>query len=432
METEEQTAIGRRRFSALSGATAAAAFTGPNLLLGQTKGANSRFRVGVMGLSRGKGHIKAYLDVPNTEVAYVCDVDENRLASGANTMKGKQEKEPRKVTDFREILDDPNIDALSIAAPNFWHAPAAILACKAGKHVYVEKPGSYNPDEAMTMVKVARDHQRRVQMGTQRRSYSGILEGIQKLREGIIGELRFAKCWYTNTRPTIKKGKPATPPPELNWELWQGPVPEQPYKDNLVHYNWHWHWLYGGGEMANNGVHSLDIARWAMDVDYPSRVTYTGGRYRYDDDQETPDTSFAVFEYGNKSITWENSSCHRRRPEPGKFVRVYGDGGVMDINSSNYTVYDEKKGEEIARNRDKPGDVPHFTNFADAVREGKPLNQPIEIGQVSAMLCHLANIAYRTSGALEVDPESGKIKGNNPEAQKLWARESYRPGWEIS
>ena len=425
----DQPKTNRRRFIQSAGAAAAVA-TGPNLLLGQSKGANSRFRVGVMGLGRGKGHIRGYLDVPNTEIAYVCDVDDNRLASGANTLKGKQEKEPKKVTDFRQILDDPDIDALSIAAPNFWHAPAAILACKAGKHVYVEKPGSYNPDEAMTMVKVAADHQKHVQMGTQRRSYPGMIEGIQKLREGIIGELRFAKCWYTNTRPTIKKGKPGTPPPELNWELWQGPVPDHPYKDNLVHYNWHWHWLYGGGEMANNGVHSLDIARWAMDSDYPNRVTYTGGRYRYDDDQETPDTSSAVFEYGNTNITWENSSCHKRRPEPGRFVVVYGDGGMMEFSSANYTVYDEK-GKEIAQNRDKPSDVPHFTNFANAVREGEALNQPIADGQISSMLCHLANIAYRTSGSLDVDSKTGKIV-KNPEANKLWSRDSYRPGWEIS
>lgn len=401
----------------------------PNLLLGQAKGANSRFRVGVMGLGRGKGHIRAYLDVPNTEIAYVCDVDENRLLTGANTMKGKQEKEPEKVTDFRRILDDPNIDALSIAAPNFWHAPATIMACKAGKHVYVEKPGSYNPEEALKMAQVAEDHQRKVQMGTQRRSYPAMIEGVEKLRGGVIGTLRFAKCWYRNTRPSLGKGKVGTPPPELNWELWQGPVPEQPYKDNLVHYNWHWHWMYGGGEMANNGVHALDVARWALGVDYPNRITYTGGRYRYDDDQETPDTSSAVFEYGNMNMTWENTSCHRRNPESLGFVNVYGDGGMMSFSSSNYTIYDEK-GKEVEKNVEKPSDVPHFTNFANAIREGETLNQPIGDAQISAMLCHLANIAYRTTGSVDVDAETGKIPGNEA-ANRLWAREAYRTGWEI-
>lgn len=419
----------RRKFLKTSGFAAGAAVIAPNLLLGQAKGANSRFRVGVMGLGRGKGHIRAYLDVPNTEIAYVCDVDENRLLTGANTMKGKQEKEPEKVTDFRRILDDPNIDALSIAAPNFWHAPATIMACKAGKHVYVEKPGSYNPEEALRMVQVAEDHQRKVQMGTQRRSYPAMIEGVEKLRGGVIGTLRFAKCWYRNTRPSLGKGKVGTPPPELNWELWQGPVPEQPYKDNLVHYNWHWHWLYGGGEMANNGVHALDVARWALGVDYPNRITYTGGRYRYDDDQETPDTSSAVFEYGNMNMTWENTSCHRRNPESLGFVNVYGDGGMMSFSSSNYTIYDEK-GKEVEKNVEKPSDVPHFTNFANAIREGETLNQPIGDAQISAMLCHLANIAYRTTGSVDVDAETGKIPGNET-ANRLWAREAYRTGWEI-
>ncbi|MCB1093720.1 MAG: Gfo/Idh/MocA family oxidoreductase, partial [Verrucomicrobiae bacterium] len=189
----------RRSFLKQSATVAAAAtvVSGPNLLLGQAKGANERFRVGVMGLGRGQGHIRGYLDVPNTEVAYVCDVDENRLASGFKTMEGKQEKPAQKVTDFRRILDDPEIDAISIAAPNFWHAPATILACQAGKHVYVEKPGSYNPWESRRMVQVAQETGRQVQMGTQRRSYPGMIEGIQKLREGIVGKLLYARCWYT-------------------------------------------------------------------------------------------------------------------------------------------------------------------------------------------------------------------------------------------
>ncbi len=411
-------------------AAAATAVWGPNLLLGQAKGANSRLRVGVMGLSRGKGHIKAYGDVPNTEVAYVCDVDNNRLVSGAKYTLDTLGKEPQQVTDFRKILDDPEIDAISIAAPNFWHAPAAILACKAGKHVYVEKPGSYNPDESVRLVQAAKDHQKFVQMGTQRRSYPALIEAVQKLRNGAIGELRSAKCWYVSNRPSIGTGKVTAPPAELNWEMWQGPVPEQPYKDNLVHYNWHWHWLYGGGEMANNGVHGLDVARWAMGVELPKRISYTGGRYAYNDDQETPDTSVAFFDYGKVGISWEQSSCHQRKPEISSFVKVYGDGGMMDINGSNYTIYD-RNGVETGKNREQPSDVPHFTNFANAIREGATLNQPITSGQTSAMLCHLANIAYRTTGTVDVDAATGKLI-NHPSGEKLWAREAYREGWEIS
>jgi len=423
----EKSDSSRRRFL---GTSLAAAVAGPNLLLGQAKGANSRLRVGVMGLGRGKGHIKGYLDVPNTEVAYLCDVDKNRLASGDNTMKGKQEKAPEKVTDFRRILDDPDIDAISIATPNFWHAPATILACQAGKHVYVEKPGSYNAYESVRMVDVARETGRHVQMGTQRRSYPALIEAVEKLRGGIIGKPLTARCWYSGARTSIGKGKVTTPPPELDWTMWQGPVPESPYKDNLVHYNWHWHWLYGGGEMANNGVHSLDIARWAMGVDYPERVTYAGGRYHFDDDQETPDTSSAFFDYGDVSLSWEGSSCHRRKPEKVPFVRVYGEGGMMDFTSSNYAIYD-LDGKELEINKDAPSDIPHFTNFANAIREDETLNQPISDGQISTMLCHYANMAYRTDGAIDIDPKTGKLTGDNADAEKYWARESYREGWEI-
>ncbi|MEM9016694.1 MAG: Gfo/Idh/MocA family oxidoreductase [Verrucomicrobiota bacterium] len=425
----QTTPLSRRRFLESSALLAGAAATGPNLLLGQAKGANSRLRVGVMGLGRGKGHIKAFLDVPNTEIAYVCDVDQNRLLTGANTLKGKQEKMPEAVTDFRRILDDPEIDALSIAAPNFWHAPATILACRAGKHVYVEKPGSYSAEEAVRIVEVARETKREVQMGTQRRSYPAMIEAVEQLRSGVIGKLLYARCYYSNSRPSIGKGVITPPPQELDWELWQGPVPNAPYKDNLVHYNWHWHWHYGGGELANNGVHSLDVARWAMGVDYPERITCSGGRYHYSDDQETPDTAYAVYDYGKVGLSWESSSCHRRKPETQSFVTVYGEGGKLDFSSANYTVYDSD-GKEIAKNVEPPSDIPHFTNFANAVREGEALTQPIDDAQVSAMLCHLGNIAYRTSGAVEVDPGTGTLVESEA-GEKFWGREAYREGWEI-
>ena len=424
----ENPAPSRRKFIGTALAAGVAA-TGPNLLLGQAKGANSRLRVGVMGLSRGKAHIKAYLDVPNTEIAYVCDVDANRLVSGANTLEGKQEKMPQKVADFRRILDDPNIDAISIAAPNFWHSTAAILALQAGKNVYVEKPGSYIAYEAVKLVEAAAASDRQVLMGNQRRSYPAMQLGIQKLREGVIGELRYARCFYASARASIGKGKIVAPPPELDWTMWQGPVPEQPYKDNLVPYNWHWHWLYGGGELANNGVHALDIARWALQVDLPKRVACNGGRYHFDDDQETPDTISATYDYGKLGISWEGSSCHQRKPEALPFVSIYGDGGKLDFSSSAFTIYD-KAGKELEKNTDPPSDVPHFTNFADAIREGKALNQTIADGQVSSMLCHLGNMAFRTDGALDLDPATGKLIGN-PDAQKLWTREAYREGWEL-
>lgn len=405
------------------GAVSYAAF--PNI---QAQGSPSRkLRVGVMGLKRGMAHVRGFQAVPDVEIAYVCDVDQTRMAEGVNVANAGQSAKAKGVTDFREILDDPSVDILSIAAPNFWHAPASILACQAGKHVYVEKPGSYDPQEAEWVVEAARKHDRKVQLGTQRRSYQSMIEGMAKLRDGLIGEVRFARTWYNNARGSIGKGKRATPPSHIDYELWQGPAPRRPFQDNLVHYNWHWVWHYGGGELINNGVHALDLARWGLGVDYPTKVTYLGGRYHFDDDQESPDTAVAQFDFGDKGATWDGSSCLRRKDEDLAFCSFYGDGGTMAFDFSGYKVYDTE-GMLVEEREGTPGDVPHFQNHCDAIRDGAALNQDIEEGQKSTQWCHLGNIAYRTQSVLEVDPKTGHIR-NNPRARRLWGR-SYSKDWK--
>ena len=421
------TSISRRTFFHQSSAV-----TAGTLLLGATGSRaalspGDKIVAGVMGLSRGMGHVEALLGIPNAEIAYVSDVDQKQIDKAAKVVSNNQNRAPKGIQDFRRMLEDHDVDAIFIAAPNHWHAPATILACAAGKHVYVEKPGSHNPREGELMVAAARKYKRTVQMGNQRRSFPALIEAVEKLRAGVIGKVLYARTTYTNARSSIGRGKPVPVPANLDYAMWQGPAPERPYVDNLVHYNWHWRWHWGGGELANNGIHALDVARWGLGVEYPQRVTFNGGRYHFNDDQETPDTGAAVFDFGGAGIGWDCSSCIPRSNEKVPFVAFYGEGGMLANEKNGYAIYD-LKGKEIERKDGRGGDRDHIQNFLDCIRSGKKPNSEIEEGQKSTLLCHLGNIAYRTGETLHIDQRTGKIIDNRA-AQKLWSRE-YRKGWE--
>lgn len=381
---------------------------------------------GVIGTGRGMAHANAILNAKGVRLNYVCDVDQRRLEVAMKTVTDKGAK-AQGITDFRRMLDDPKLDAVFIATCNHWHAPATILACTANKHVYVEKPGSHNAREGEWMVQAARKHKRVVQMGNQRRTWPAIQEAIGKLRDGAIGQVKYARCWYSADRKSIGKGKPVLVPETLDYSLWQGPAPERPYVDNLVHYNWHWRWHWGGGELANNGIHSLDVARWGLGVDYPTQISYLGGRFWYDDDQETPDTGTAVFHFGDKACSWEVTSCYPRREEKLSMVIFYGTEGTLHIIDPGYKIFN-LKGEEITKGSGTGGEQQHIENFLDCVRTGKIPNSEIEEGQKSTLLCHLGNISYKLGRMLRFDPATKKIVGD-ADAQALWGRE-YRPGWE--
>lgn len=419
----------RRQFLKGTGTLASLLASGLAPALLHADSPSGRVRVAVMGLGRGRDHIQAYLQIPNVEIAYLCDVDQRRWASAAKGIADRTGRVPNMVQDFRRVLDDPSVDAISIATPNFWHAPATLLACAAGKHVYVEKPGSHNVREGDLMVAAARKHKRLVQMGNQRRSLPQVREAMERLRAGEIGPVRFARCWYSSNRGTIGRGKVVPIPAELDYALWQGPLPERPYLDNLVHYNWHWRWFWGGGELANNGIHALDIARWGLGVRHPRKVTINGGRYHFQDDQETPDTIVASYDFGTCGASWDSSSCLPRTEEKLPFVTFYGDQGELRLDSgASFQIFD-LKGKELKSVQGKFSDVPHFTNFIEAIRGNASLNSEIEEGQTSTRLCHLGNIAWRTGGSLEVDPERGQIRHATREQQRLLSRE-YRKGWE--
>jgi predicted dehydrogenase len=345
--------------------------------------------------------------------------------------------------DFRKALEDKQLDALVVAAPDHWHAPAALLASAAGKHVYLEKPCSHNPNEGEMLVAAANKYKNVIQMGNQRRSWPNVAAGIAELHGGIIGRPYFAKTWYTNNRPSIGVGKNTPVPEWLDYDLWQGPAPRREYKDNLIHYNWHWFWHWGTGEALNNGTHMIDLARWGLQVDFPTKVASTGGRYRFQDDWEAPDTQNISIEFANKStISWEGRSCNPF-PIEGNTVGVvfYGDNGTMVIGGSNaYKAYDlknniikEAKNETKidATNLTSPSqqlDAYHIQNFFSAIKSGTALAADIHGGHKSTLLCQLGNIAQRTGKTLNIDPSNGHIL-NDKAAMKLWSRE-YQKGWE--
>ncbi|GMQ23829.1 Gfo/Idh/MocA family oxidoreductase [Algoriphagus sp. oki45] len=402
-----------------------------------------KYRVAVIGVnSRGSQHIQALAKLPNVEIAYICDVDANALAKGVElAVKSGSKKPPVAVKDFRKALEDASLDAVTIAMPDHWHTPAALLALQAGKHVYIEKPGSHNPAESELLVEATKKYGKIVQMGNQRRSWPRVQEAMKELHSGAIGRVYYARAWYTNTRKSIGYGKPAPVPEGLDFELWQGPAPRKDFKDNLIHYNWHWFWHWGTGEIVNNGVHFLDLARWGLQVDYPEKCYSSGGRYHFQDDWETPDTQIASYNFSNgKSILWEGRSCNARDINAmGSGVSFHGENGTLELLNNSYKIYDNanklvKSAEptsNILVNQQGAGfdmDVDHFKNFIDAIDHGQSLISPYPEIKKSVLLCHLGNISYRTGRALDINTETGRIE-NDADAMKLWGR-TYRPGWE--
>jgi predicted dehydrogenase len=408
-------------------------------------GSNEKVRVSVMGVnSRGRALARNFARQANCEVRHICDVDSRASQRCIETVGEIQAVKPDACRDFRDSLESEDIDALVIAAPDHWHAPATLMAIQAGKHVYVEKPLSHNPQEGEMLTLAAGSYGRVIQMGSQRRSWPIVKEGIQKLKDGVLGRIYFGKAWYANNRGPIGKGKVVPVPDWLDWDLWQGPAPRRDFKANVVHYNWHWLWHWGTGEALNNGTHSIDLLRWGMGVEYPVRVSSNGGRYRYEDDWETPDTQVISLDFQEGvTMTWEGRSCNGKAVDgQGVGSMFYGERGSMLIAGGNaYTLYDLEGNivEHVSdaekvdpRNTVDPAqslDGIHIRNFLDGITRGTKVNADVYDGHKSTLLVQLGNIAQRAGRSLQIDPENGRILGDE-EASRYWGR-TYEKGWEM-
>jgi predicted dehydrogenase len=419
-------------------------------------GANDRLRVAVCGIrNRGFDHIEAYSHLKDVEVAALCDVDENVLARRLADVEKMGLPKPATFVDVRKLLDDPSIDAVSIATPNHWHSLMAIWACQAGKDVYVEKPCSHNLWEGRQLVRAAQKYRRIVQHGTQSRSAGAMIEGVSRLHEGLIGDIYMARGLCFKWRNTIGHAPVEPVPPGVHYDLWTGPAPLKPFTKNRFHYNWHWIWDTGNGDLGNQGIHQVDVARWGLGLKFPRKVSATGGHFMFDDDQQTPNTLNCAFEYDlgdgkRRMLEFEvrhwitNHEAMIGTPElgtPAPPPRAStqpaqlgpGSGGHDTIGniffgSKGYLASGDEdadmyrtwmgEGEQPGPTAHAGGD--HFANFVDCVRSRKQeeLNAPIEEGHISCALVHLANASYRLGRTLNFDPQTQEVVGDE-EANRL-------------
>ena len=405
------------------------------------RGANDRINMAVIGCrGRGRDHIAIYSKLPNSRVAAICDIDQAQRERAVQYTEQQQGAKPADFDDIRRVLENKDIDAVSIATCNHWHALATIWACQAGKDVYVEKPASHNIFEGRKMVEAARKYNRVVQVGMQSRTTGHKQRVIQMLRDGAIGQVYMAKGLCFKRRKTIGHSPDGPVPPGVNYDLWLGPAPMRAFNPNRFHYNWHWFWDTGNGDIGNQGVHEMDIARWGLGKSgLPKRVVSTGGKFVYKDDQETPNTQIATFDYGDVQLMFEVRGLLTGGESSIEFDGsnyigniFFGSDGTLAVDSKGWQMYKGEKRELVDQGRYLEPQVwdtrPHMQNFQNAIRTRKhtDLTADIEEGHVSAALVHLANASYRTGRSLVVDPGKENF-GTDREANALITRRYRAP-----
>jgi predicted dehydrogenase len=434
----------RRSFLAESSAVAAGAtFAGAAISRAQdAAGANDRVGVAVMGLRGRGGHLlRTFAEREDVAVLYVCDIDSRVLQERAAAIEQQTGRKPKAVKDFREALDDKAVDALVNGGPDHWHAIPAILACQAGKDVYVEKPDGHNVLEGRAMVAAMRKHGRVVQLGTQARSNAHAQSAMRYIAEGNLGKVRFAKAWESARQGSIGHTPDSEPPPGVDYDLWLGPAPKRPFNSRRFHGSWRWFFDYGTGDLGNDGVHRLDLARWGLAAALkaegrelpaaPRRVSAHGGKHYFDDDQEWPDTQMVTYDFPGCVMTyelriWSPYKLH----EEHEGAAVLGDNGFVVLGNRRWRAF-EAKGNLVSEESGPDNTTGHVENFVECIRSReKPAADLETVGHPSSLLCHLGNAAWRLGRTLQFDPETYTC-GDDAEANRLLTRPSYREPWVL-
>jgi len=422
--------VTRRQFL---GTSAAAVIVAGAMSKGKVFGANERVRMGVAGIhSRGGSHLEGFSKCEASEVVAICDVDKRVLEGRAKSMQDTFGKRPKTYVDMREMFADADVDAVSFATPNHWHALGTVWACQAGKHVYVEKPVSHEYNEGLAVIDAAKKNNCVVQHGTQSRSDHAWIRAIERIRAGVIGDIYMARALCYKNRDSIGFKPDEAPPEWLDWTLWQGPAQERPYNANYVHYNWHWFWPYGNGDIGNQGVHQMDIAIWGMNKGLPNKVFSMGGRYTYEDQGETPNTQVATLKYPDGTMTVFEVRGRATNAEGDQKVGnlFYGSGGYA-VGTRLYDTEGKEIPDEEGAAKPEWGTGDHFQNFINAVLShdanavhGDPVDAHLGCAHI-----HLSNISYRMKTSLEFDPAAQRFIGND-EANAMLTRD-YREGFEV-
>lgn len=435
----------RRHF--LKGCASAAGMSlagGPFILTGAAakSSPNDRITAAVAGVrGRGAGLLHDFASCPDVDVKYVCDIDENVLNEKLEKVTKQTERRPEAIKDFREALDDDSVDVLVLGTPDHWHAIPTILACQAGKDVYVEKPDGHNIIEGQTMVAAARKHERVVQLGTQGRSGIHHLSAIDYVRQGNIGKARFGTAWESAKQANIGHPPDGVPPAGVDYDMWLGPAPKRPYNPRRFHSSWRWFFDYGAGDLGNDGVHRLDYGVWALEtaieaagdepLGLPSRVSAHGGKYYFDDDQEWPDTLMVTYDYASGYVftyemrIWSPYPLHGDK----EGAAVYGDDGYVSIGNRRWRAFDAAGKLVLEEKEQGNGSLTHIQDFLDCVRTREKPNADLEtVGHPSSLLCHLGNAAWRAGRTLCFDPETYTFTGDE-EANQFLTRPEYREPW---